>query len=146
MHSPQMMADGRPVPAKMVLANRVIWAAMLSGQVVFAFVAVSVRQADPPRRLPVPAVAWVTIDAGLMAAAVGICLAFGRRAFRSDAEMAQKYGPANILPLGALEAASFFGLVGVLFTGAAWPLGVVPAISFVTQLLRFPPSRFHVRP
>jgi hypothetical protein len=143
MASPQMMDSGRAVPPAVVMTNRIIWAALLMGQLVFVAVIFVLHQQGTIHRAELPILVLVAVDASALFMGIGATLFVPRLMIDPDTDeqtFRGKYATAMLIPMAILEGASFAGLVFVMLTGQWWPLGVVPAISLLVQLTLFPRS------
>jgi hypothetical protein len=144
MASPQMLDSGRPVPPGVVMTSRIIWAALVMGQLVFAVVTIVLqRQGAAHQQDDLPILPLTAIDGGMLFMGIVATVFVPRLMIDPDADdgtLRGKYTTAMIIPMAVLEGASFAGLVFVFITGLWWPLGVVPAISLLVQLTLFPRS------
>ena len=143
MASPQMMDSGRPVPPAVVLSSRIIWAALVMGQLVFAVVIIVLRNQGAIRQNNLPIAVLAAVDMLALLMGIAAALIVPRLLIDPDADdqtLRGKYVSAMIVPMAILEGASFAGLVFVLLTGQWWPLGVVPAVSLLVQFSLFPRS------
>jgi hypothetical protein len=69
-----------------------------------------------------------------------------RRFFRfenlgSEAGIRARYTKRTIIPMAALEAAGFAGMIFVYLLGKWMPIGIVPVIAIVIQFALFPRRR-----
>ena len=140
--------DGVTLPTGVVVVNRVIWAALVAGQVVFAVVlAIVLANGGGPgamRTVPTPVVA---VDVVLLAVGVVAAAACRRRGVTAGEAgvVRQQYARNVIVPMAVLEGASLFGLAVVLMSGQWWPIGLVPAASVLVQLTVWPRRTVRVR-
>ena len=131
------------IPPGQVLANRVIWAALLAGQVVAAaalgFVVSRGDRAPQPPAIPTTVVTTIT-GAMLVFAVVMVvgARAIGFRGATTDQAIRARYGTRMILAMAPLDGASFTGIVLAFTTGHALPVGIVSAVALALQLTLFP--------
>jgi hypothetical protein len=141
MESPQMLNYGRELPAPVVLTTRIIWAAIIMGQLCFAGVIVFLQHQGSLHPATLPLNIMIPIDAMMLAFAIAMGWLAPRFLINrktNDPVPRRVYIIANIIPLACHEAATFFGLIMVMLSTHWWPAGVIPAVSIVLQLLRFP--------
>ena len=146
MPSPQSLSGPTyEMPGAVVMTNRVIWAALLGGQIATAAVLAFVSRVGRPAHPPLPP--WpvlLGIETGLLAfgiVAVVVARVIGFRGTVTDAAIRARYGLRMIVPMAALESSSFAGIIFAFLSGHAWPLGVVPVIAAATQVTLFPQRR-----
>jgi len=104
----KMMDSGRPVPPALVMTSRIIWAALVFGQLVFAVVnhraATSGR--DAIRRTICPSCCWPRIDAAMLFMGIIAKLVVPRLLIDPDADdqtLRGKYTSAMLIPMACLE-------------------------------------------
>jgi hypothetical protein len=136
-----MNSPSQPPTAKGALVTtRIIWAALLLGQIVFLIVTLVIRA--NPAALPANDTAKILAYAAMaMVAAVAPVafllrrLIYGQGDARGSIEP-QKYVAGNIVFLALFEGASFVGLVAFFFGN---PLGLVAsAVAIIIQVVSFP--------
>jgi F0F1-type ATP synthase membrane subunit c/vacuolar-type H+-ATPase subunit K len=127
-------------PRKAIMAQRIIWAALILGQLAFAVVVALLlqRPGKPPPPEPILSILCfvflIEIPIGLIARQV--IFARGRR---SNGRLTPGvYGTGNIIFWAMCEGASFFALVVVLINHSFWPTIVVPAIALCFQAVTIP--------
>lgn len=128
-------------PKQALLLSRIIWAALLMGQIMFLVVILVMRQGGEDQPKPQPILGYVAIGMALMAVPPAFFLrkvTFGK--LDDDGHVAPgKFTSGNILFLALLEGASFFGLV-VFFLGD--PIGIVASMGLMAvQVVNFPTGR-----
>jgi hypothetical protein len=128
---------------------RIIWFALLMGQLMFFGVIVFVFWNQPPAGAPPRderflqtlfyigvAMLVTTLPVGWMLRANVFRL--GRQRAGTSGVPAPAYVTGNILFWAMCEGASFFGLVGAMLNGGPWPHLVVSIIAMAAQALTFP--------
>ena len=145
MTRPTSNSDGPTMPARGVLATiRIIWAAMLMGELVFLGVIFFLLRGGNP---PAPAAAEVTrtlLFASIFFLVVAVVVGYFLRSRlyeprQADGSVAPgKYVTGNIILLALCEGAAFFGLVVCMLSGHFLPAIFVPAVGMAIQLLNFP--------
>ena len=142
-------------PAGALMALRVIWGALLFGQVALLAVVVVLRGsgAQGPGE-SVTALFWLDV------AFLGVAIAVGsfvrgqiyKRHWVGDVIMPRGYVLGNVVLLALLEAASIFGLLVTLLHGRLMPTVIPTFIAMGLQAINFPtgapmrPSRSAWRP
>lgn len=127
-------------PAKSLMVLRIIWAALLMGQVLFLGVVLMLRSqgsASPSDAGMLKLLFFVEIALAALTIPVAF---FVRRMVMGLARPIpmQKYFTGTIIFLAMLEGVSLFGLV-VLLLGAPLQTGlIVPAVAMVLQVISFP--------
>jgi hypothetical protein len=121
-----------------LLITRIMWGAMLMGEVVFLIVTLTTRQTDPASADSARISAYVAIGMMLMigpAAFVVRKILYGP-GIEEENVPPQKYATGNIVFTALLEGVAFFGLV-VFMLGS--PLGLAAAgPAMALQILNFP--------
>jgi len=123
---------------------RIIWAALLVGELVFlGVIFFLLRGANPPA--PGPAdVTRMLFFASIVFLAGGVVVGFVLRSRlynprQADGSVAPgKYVTGNIIFLALCEGPAFFGLVVCMLSGHFLPAVAVPAVAMAIQLLNFP--------
>jgi hypothetical protein len=135
------MSEGPSTPKAALLTNRVIWAALILGQVFFMVVmgVIFSQGKDAPTR---PEPILIIVNAAVLAAFFLVAL-FARvmifqKARRGQMPAAQAFSTGNIIVLAACEAGSFFGLVICLMNHAFGPSMWVVAVALALQVVNFP--------
>jgi len=141
----------RPDVAGTVLTLRILWAALLMGQVVFFTAVLMVLM----RGSGAPAVGAKVIEMMLMictvmliAALVGgyhLRMQIYKAYWQADAVTPRGYFVGNLLLLAMLEGVSMFGLVIVLLGGALLPAIGPSVVAVASQLVNFPTGRAMLR-
>ena len=143
MESPEQLGRGRvELPWLAVATHRVIWAALVAGQVAAAVVfAIVLNNGDAPRAPRVVEGPGVVVSGVLLLLALVVTVIIRRRGVRGMTEpsaIRRRYGRNLLVPMALLEASSFFALCLIFVTGRWVPTVAVPATSLVVQLLLFP--------
>jgi hypothetical protein len=129
-----------------LLTIRVIWAALILGQVVFAAVIAVINSGDQPvgDDAELGQVLFYA-SAGLLALAVPTAYFIRGQIYkanwRGNAITPAGYISGNLLFLAMLEGASLLSLVAVLLGGAFWPNALPAALAVVVQLVNFPDGK-----
>jgi hypothetical protein len=153
------MADARPPQPdergikQSLVSVRIIWAALLMGQLFFLAIIVLVIWPSRRATAVIPDVATLFYAAVIMLVMAGPVAWFVRGAIyrsgraRVDAVAPnvgrapvppQAYVTGNIVFLAMFEGASFVGLVCMMLSGRPLPSVVVPAVAMAIQVLNFP--------
>ena len=128
-----------------IMTTRIIWAALLMGQVVFLAVVLTLRQnaeeSDAAKTSPISHMLFYT---GVFMLIVAVPAAYFLRStiYRrggSDRNVTpQAYITGNILFLAICEGVSFVGLIGILLSGTMWPHLAISMVAIAVQSLNFP--------
>ena len=128
---------------------RIIWGAMLMGQLMFLGVIFAIFHpawTAPPSRTqlgePPPDILLYASIGLLVICVIG---AFAIRAVVFNANRDEQglikpggYATGTIIYMAMLEGASFFGLVNIILHKALWPHILIAGIAIVLQLIAFP--------
>jgi hypothetical protein len=145
-NQPQQRGQGQRPPARPrdpVLNTRIIWAALLAGQVLFAVVAATLvgqgqdRQADPKLESLLSYVALGFLACGAL---IGYLVrakifAAGRS---NDGISPRAYVSGTVILLAMLEGPSLLGIVAGMLGGSLWPAALAPLASIAIQIVNFP--------
>ena len=140
----------REMPRAFVRTQRVLWAAMVLGQVAFAgLVGYRVTTAGAsvsPAAVPAvaPAIGVGVLIVGVAAAAASRLVGFAGVDGADDVAVRRRYAAVTVVPLAILEAATFFSLVLIFVTGRWNPTALVAGVGLVAQVALFPPDRVRV--
>lgn len=136
-----MNAQGAPspTPAQALRTTRLLWAALLAGQVLFLVVILTLRASQQAvENESASIVAYVAIAMLLGVAPIAFIIRnalYGTRDHRGTVPP-QRYITANIVFLALFEGASFLGLVAFML---GEPLGLIAAgLAMAIQALSFP--------
>jgi hypothetical protein len=128
-----------PLTPQTALVNaRVVWFALIAGQLVFLFVVLVIgRQGAAANPKTGQLLFYISLAMLVTAAAVGPIL---RRSLYGPDEPVppQRFLTGTVTHLALLEGPSFLGLVGVMLGGATWPTLIVPIIAMALQAISFP--------
>lgn len=134
-------------PDRALLSSRVLWAALLGGQVVFIIViAVLQGQATGPT-LGNPAMLdtlfWIAVAMVVLGVPVGYVLRMQmyKRYWERDVIRPRGYVTGNLLLWAVCEGASMFGLVLVMLAGDFWPWVLPSAAAMAVQVINFPDGK-----
>lgn len=135
------MATQTAIPRQVMLQARVIWAAMLIGQVVFGVV-VYVMSQQAPRRAAVNAQVLLYAAIAIVATMMPVVVVLRARLLKDgEAISPAAYVKANILSLAICEGQTFALLVMCMVSGQMMPmlaLAAVPGLAFVAMFPRNP--------
>jgi hypothetical protein len=137
----QSFSNDAPSPPNALLAQRIIWAALLLGPILFMLVLVRVilpNRQQPPQ--PQPVLVWSNIIWFLII--VPITFIFRtvtlRRASVDGRVPAAALATGNIIFWAGCEGSAFFGLIVAMLTGSLSPAIITVAIALSLQALTFP--------
>ncbi len=133
-------------PKQALIVIRVIWAALLVGELAFAgVVAVQIAQGKfRPQATPI--MLLVMIQGIMMAVMVPVTflvrkIIFSKGRNEQGAVKPQAYNSGNIIFWAGCEGSAFFGLIIALMYGTFWPSGVLVGIAMGLQALSFPTGK-----
>lgn len=129
--------------SKALMGIRIIWLALLLGQLAFMAVVflLILPNASTRRGLqPQPALSWVPF---LLLVTVVPAAFFMRRLILRRSTTAAGIRPAafstgNIVFWATCEGCAFFGLIAIMINGKLWPTIIAVAIALFLQALTFP--------
>src|SRR5438132_10795132 len=136
----QLTAAGR------LMTLRIIWAALLLGQLVFLGVIVFTIWPNEQHTIDLELLRtefYISIAMLVTGIVVGLVvrrLVFGRRLPDGTVDPV-KYSTGNIIFWAMCEGPSFFGLVIMMQAGEGLPYAMVPAVAMAMQVLSFPTGR-----
>ena len=132
------MGDTPVTPRQALIGSRIIWAALLLGQVIFLCVILFLRRSGGPDAPPPPVLAYVAMLAVVVAAPIAFVM---RKAMYGPPDdrgniPPKKYAAGNLRFLAILEGVSMLGLVIFL---AGDPLGLASSgVAMAIQAVNFP--------
>ena len=141
MNPPEFANIARPLPPRVVLKARIVWAAMIVGQVFFAIVIAVIRSQQTPPPVNLPTGLLNAIAAAVLGGAAVLGLVLGALIIKRDADgpaLGTQYLSAKVISMALLEAPSLFALVIVFLTGRWWPTALISAVAIALQLSKFP--------
>lgn len=145
--APQHHPPTDPTPANRALTTtRLIWAAMLIGQVMFLFVIVFLWSSNAAFG-PSPDMAWLLFQAAVVTLIVAVPVGYVcrqqvyKRNWVGDAIKPQGYLTGNVVLLALCEGVSMLGLVATLLNGSLWPTLAPSVIAMAVQVINFPNGR-----
>lgn len=118
-----------------VVLTRVIWGAMILGQVAFLVTAWAIRGAAAPVAI---LGVLVTVGMALVTAAVPGAFLLRHVLLRARPVGVGRYRMGHLLPLAALEAPSLLAVVALLIGANALPVLLIPAVAIAAQVAMFP--------
>lgn len=143
-----MRRDPSTSPGVRLMNLRIIWGALLMGQLTFlAVIVLVVWNRQSPAAAPDPRVLdllfYVSVGMLLTMVTTGFLIRSfvyrkGRAFTGTDAVSGGAYASGNIVLWALCEGASFFGLVGAMLNCRPWPHLAVPIVAMAVQALTFP--------
>ena len=125
---------------KALLNMRIIWLALLMGQLMFLLILVLLilpRQLNVHPQPILSTVAFILTAAVIPAAFVARMMIFRRR--HTDGRLAPAtYFTGSIIFWAGCESVTFFGLIVAMINGNLWPTIIVVAIALALFTLTFP--------
>ena len=147
------MADNEPGgesnPKGVLMTTRILWAALLVGQIVFLVVVLVILS-----RRPGGGSDQASADVGKILGYVAIAMLVGATAvgyfirnqvykanWQGNVVTPQGYSRGNIVLLAMLEGVAFFGLVATLVQGSLGLAFAAAAVAMAIQVVNFPHGR-----
>jgi F0F1-type ATP synthase membrane subunit c/vacuolar-type H+-ATPase subunit K len=135
----------QPSDAQRLLTLRIIWAALLMGQVMYLVVATTFAASPAPSngtRGDLPQLLFY-LAAAMLVTSIPIAYALRaivyRRGRQPDGSVAPaEYATGNILFWAMMEADGMFAITGALLNGGRGPHLYVAAVAMAVQILNFP--------
>lgn len=124
-------------PRKQLQTLRIIWGALIAGQVIFFLVATLVRQQSAGAAPDAPLDVLMMVATAMSLAAIPTAFILRRATFGPAPVAPQKYATGTIIALALLEGPSLFGLVIYLLGGPTYILAI-PAVMIAAQAVSFP--------
>jgi cytochrome bd-type quinol oxidase subunit 2 len=137
-------STGPTTPEAAVKVMRIIWAALIAGQVVFLIVVIAMLSAGQNTPQPDLGRLLFYVALGMMVLCVGVAHVLRAQVFKqARAASGGKLPPARwftgmILFNALLEGPSLFGIVTILIGGSVFPNVVVSIVPLAVQLANFP--------
>ncbi|MEX0885593.1 MAG: hypothetical protein WD009_04055 [Phycisphaeraceae bacterium] len=139
------MSPPTPTPQQALTIVRIIWGALLFGQLVvagiFIYLTLDGGFAGSPDLHPL--LGYVAV--AVLVVAVPVAHIARQQTYkanwRGDAVSVNGYITGTIIYLGALEGAAIVGLIAVLVTGRLAPGLIVPAVAIILQIVNFPTGK-----
>jgi hypothetical protein len=138
------MNSPAPSPRSQLLVLRIIWAALLIGELAFtaivAFVLIPGRSATSIKPQPI----LTTVSFVMAAAVIPVTFIVRRATLKraggapSAAAAMATYTTGNIIFWAGCEGVAFFGAVVAMLNASLWPTIVNVAIAALCQLVTFP--------
>ncbi len=126
--------------SKVLITNRIVWLALILGQVSFGVIIATVILPSHPPVRPQPVLVWVNLF--MLVTEVPVMFVIRMFVFRKGTVdggiRPGAYGTGNIIFWAGCEAVSFFGLIVVVLTGSWWPTILFVGIALGLQALTFP--------
>jgi hypothetical protein len=133
----------QPSPRQSLITLRIIWAALLLGQVLFLVVVLSlIRQPGEPLDGQVRQIIFVA-SLGMLIAFVPLGYLVRGRAYEAGRQQdgtvsAASYATGNIILLALCEAPSMMAIVGILLSRETMPFVLVTILAIAVQTINFP--------
>jgi hypothetical protein len=125
---------------KALITNRIIWLALILGQVSFGVIIATVILPSHPPVRPQPVLVWVNLF--LLVTEVPVMFVIRMLIFRRGTVDGRirpaAFGTGNIVFWAGCEAVSFFGLIIVVLTGSWWPTIAIVGVALGLQAITFP--------
>jgi F0F1-type ATP synthase membrane subunit c/vacuolar-type H+-ATPase subunit K len=131
-------------PAKTLQVTRIIWFALLAGQMAFALVVLSIAKNQPEHPKSMTQLLWYI---ALAMAAVAIPLAYlvrkivYRNGMRDGVVAPSAYATGSIIFWAMCEGVALFAMVGALLARAQGPHLFVAILMFAVQVLNYPTGK-----
>jgi hypothetical protein len=137
--------------ARMILTLRVIWFALLAGEVMFAAVVAFLISSRPPAGAAQPVLTYASF--GILLAALPVTFTLRRSMFRradpaatgggagpggGRVPPATAYFGGNVLFWASCEGVVFLAIVAALINATFWPTIVAAGVAVALQLATFP--------
>jgi hypothetical protein len=131
-------------PGRALLSARVVWCALLGGQLAFVLVILGIWRSVDIHMQAEPHVRHLVRYAGV--AALLVCVPLGyyfrmqtyKRYWRGSVIAPQGYFTGNLVLFALLETAGTISLAAALVSGSFWPAGVPAGIALAVHLANFP--------
>ena len=136
------MTEQQPTPAAQLRVLRIIWAALLLGQVVFLIVATTVAAEREPRDQTL----LFYVAAGMLVIVTPVAYllraqSYARGRGADGAVAGGAYATGNILFWAMFEGVGMFSIVGAMLNGGRGPHLFVTAVALAIQIANFPTGR-----
>ncbi len=144
MTEQQPSPSQQPSPAAQLRVLRIIWAALLMGEVMFLIVATTVAASREPQREMTQLLFYLALGMLVVLAPVAyvIRLSTYARGRQPDGTIAGgAYATGNILFWAMFEGVGMFAIVGALLNGGRGPHLYVVAVALAIQVVNFPTGR-----
>ena len=136
-----------PMPAdKALMTTRLVWVALLMGQVMFLFVIVFLWSSSGAFQ-PSSDTAWILFLVAVVMLVLAVPVGYVcrqqiyKRNWVGDVITPQGYLTGNVVLLALCEGVSMLGLVATLLNGSLWPMLVPSVIAMTVQGINFPNGR-----
>jgi hypothetical protein len=146
----QNSSQGPSDPDKALGIMRLIWGALLAGQLIFGAIVVVLIGMDmfDPAEPPLPWVLLITA-AAVLVTAVPVALIVRRRIYNQGLEeetvKPQAYMTGNIVVWAAVESVTLLSLVGCIVSASLMP-SIIPGVFAVALFLMLRPDGRAMRP
>jgi len=127
-------------PAQAIMAVRLIWTALLIGQMMFFAFALYISRNGGFAALPASTTSILFyVSIGLLVVVTPVAYFVRAKLLGGDRPVPlEKYVPANVAFHGMLEGVSMVGLVVMLLSGSMMPAIIVPLIAVGVMVVNFP--------
>lgn len=130
-------------PSRALMSIRIIWLALLLGQLAFMAVVFLVILPNPNIRQnlhPQPALSWIPFV--MLVTVVPVAFFMRRMIHRRTATAAGirpgAYSTGNIVFWAVCEGCAFFGLIAIMLNASIWPVVIAVALALFLQAITFP--------
>lgn len=139
-------SSGSRNPREVLIFARILWAAMLMGQLIFlGVVSLIISQPQPPTSNPPDPAVWrivfiVSVAMLLVLIPIGyfVRAQVYKRAWRDDVVAPGGYLAGNLILWACCEGIGFFGLVNTLMSRSFWPALVPTAVALAVMAINYP--------
>ena len=142
-HIDRGMAERPGEQAKALWTVRILWAALLMGQLIFLGVIVVVWETNPSFQ-PSPDVVKILFPIVIGMLLVGVPIGYVwrgqvyKRYWQDNVVAPQGYVGGNLFLLALCEGISLFGLATTMLNGSLWPTVVPSVIAMAVQVVNWP--------
>ena len=125
---------------KALVTIRIIWFALILGQVAFLIVVASIH--PPSRSLVIPQATLIRVNLLLLLTEVPVAFVIRMMIFRRGTVDGRirpaAFARGNIVFWAGCEGVSFFGLIIIFLSGTWWPAIVIVGVALGLQVITFP--------
>ena len=130
-------------PKQMLLVTRIVWAAMLAGQVLFMIVIPFIQPTEPTENAAPQALLLLSFAMLVVLVPVGyyVRMQAYKANWRENIVTPGGYFVGNIILLAMCEGVAFMGLVNVHLRGELFPALIPTILALMVQIINFPNGR-----
>ncbi len=129
-------------PEKALISSRIMWAALVGGQVIFLIVIIAMqgRLSGTPDPQMVATLHYISIGMVIAAVPVGMFIRsqMYKKFWVGNKVTPQGYLQGNLLLWAMCEGTSLFGLVVTMLADGFWPWVVPSALAMAVQVMNWP--------